>query len=406
MGSFSPIQIAVVVISVVSLVGVIISFVRNTALLAGYEEYKADIQKIASSLKAEMFRDGNDVVIPGNYKKFPIQVRFSYSENTPGLNIRMQAPVSFTFSVVPKGERATEGRVALRTGDDMFDARFTARTDHPTQAKMLVSSKPIRMQLSKLCCSTKTFLTMVTGNIELSELIIPSPYTARHVLDHVESMAALAAEVEGIPGADKVKFTEYKREKSTPILKIALAVGAVVAIAAVFASPGTEMPTTSAAAGVVHADGVLDADAGVILKLAGWRTAADTDFAGDVAGWMKASGVPATGRIELNLDGTAPTDVVYCLAHEQDSSKRIVILENGVNILDTVMPDVVGLVRIPKNSMSNIEWSQKPATESDGDGLMVIRRKDDKTTATVFSRTGGRTVTGTVANYETVNIAE
>jgi hypothetical protein len=318
----------------------------------------------------------------------------------------MQAPVSFTFSVVPKGERATEGRVALRTGDDMFDARFTARTDHPTQAKMLVSSKPIRLQLSKLCCSTKTFLTLVTGNIELSELIIPSPYTARHVLDHVESMAALAAEVEGIPGADKVKFTEYKREKSTPVLKIALGVGALVAIAAVFASPSTEVPITSAAAGVVHAEGVTDADAGVIIKLAGWRAASDTDFAGDVVGWMRGSGVTASGRIELDLDGAAPNDVVYCLAHDVDSSKRIVILENGSNVLDTVMPDVIGVVRIPKGSLANITWTQKPATDSDGDGFMLIHRKDDKTTGTVFVRSGGRTVTGTVANYDSVNITE
>jgi len=69
-----------------------------------------------------------------------------------------------------------------------FDARFAARTDHPTQAKMLVSSKTMRTHMEKLCCSSKSFLTMVTGSIEVSELIIPGPYTARHVLDHVESM--------------------------------------------------------------------------------------------------------------------------------------------------------------------------------------------------------------------------
>jgi len=252
MGSLSPIQIAVIVVSAVSLAGVIISTLRNSAMLAGYDEYKADIQKIATTLKAEMFRDGDDVVIPGNYKKFPIQVRFSYSENTPGLNIRMQAPVSFTFSVVPKGERATEGRVLVRTGDDMFDARFAARTDHPTQAKMLVSSKTMRTHMEKLCCSSKSFLTMVTGSIEVSELIIPGPYTARHVLDHVESMSILAAEVDDIPGAEKVKIQEYKREKSTPVVKIALVVGALVAIAAVFAGrPGTEVTQTSVAAGVI-----------------------------------------------------------------------------------------------------------------------------------------------------------
>src|SRR5437879_11204778 len=177
----------------------------------------------------------------------------------------MQAPVSFTFSVVPKGERASEGRVLVRTGDDMFDARFAARTDHPTQAKMLVSSKSMRTHMEKLCCSSKSYLTLVTGNIELSELVIPSPYTARHVLDHVESMAMLAKEVGEIPGAEKIKIAEYKREQSAPVVKIALAVGALVAIAAVFTGmTGVEDSSSSVVAGVVQTEGVVAKDAAMI----------------------------------------------------------------------------------------------------------------------------------------------
>jgi hypothetical protein len=407
MGSLSPIQIAVIVISVVSLVGVIISTIRSSALLAGYDEYKGDIQKIATTLKAEMFRDGNDVVIPGNYKKFPIQVRFSYSENTPGLNIRMQAPVSFTFSVVPKGERASEGRVLVRTGDEMFDARFAARTDHPTQAKMLVSSKAMRTHMEKLCCSSKTFLTMVTGSIEVSELIIPGPYTARHVMDHVESMSILAAEVDEIPGAEKVKIQEYKREKSAPVVKIALVVGALVALAAVFAGrPGTEITESSVAAGVTHAEGVLDRDAGSIPKLAGWHAAGESDFSADVIGWMKASGVQPTGRVELDLDGAAPKDVVYCLSRDEDTSKRIVMLQKGFSEFDSIMKDVIGVARIPKSSLAAITWTIKPSAESDGDAIMIIRRADDKTTAMILYRSGSRMISGTPESYQAVNLAE
>jgi hypothetical protein len=406
MGSFSPIQTAVIVISLVVLVGVIISLLRSSALLAGYNEHKRDIQKIATTLKAEMFRDGDDVVIPGNYKKFPIQVRFSYDENTPGLNIRMQAPVSFTFSVVPKGERATEGRVLVRTGDEMFDARFAARTDHPTQAKMLVSSKSMRMHMEKLCCSSKTFLTLVTGSIEASELVIPN-FTARHVMDHIESMAILAAEVDQIPGAEKVKIQEYKREKSAPILKIAIAVGALVAIAAVFAgNMGTEITQSSVAAGVVRVEGVWDKDAGAIPRLAGWRPVTQSDFDPDVTGWMKGSGVTPAGRIELDLDGAVPQDTVYCLGHDGDQSKRLVMLENGEKVLDSVMPNVIGVVKIPKSSLSGITWATKPITESDGDGLMVITRADDQVKAVIFFRGGGKIISGTPESYQTVNLAE
>src|SRR5262249_9634020 len=131
----SHIQIALGITAVLTLIGVVASFLRKGALFKGYEDYRTEVPKIISAIKADVFCDGDDLVLGGNHKKYPVQVRFSYSETTPGLNIRMQAPVSFTFSVVPKGERATEGRVLVRTGDDMFDARFAARTDHPTQAK-------------------------------------------------------------------------------------------------------------------------------------------------------------------------------------------------------------------------------------------------------------------------------
>jgi hypothetical protein len=95
------VQIGLVIAAAVTLIGTIVSFFRHSATLKGYEDYAADIKRIATSLRAEVFRDGNDVVITGNHRKHPVQIRFSYDENTPGLNIRMQAPVSFTLSVVP-----------------------------------------------------------------------------------------------------------------------------------------------------------------------------------------------------------------------------------------------------------------------------------------------------------------
>ena len=97
----SPLQIAVFVIALVTIIGVIVSSMRKSSALAGYDEIRQEVPRIASALKAEMFRAGNDLVLVGNFNRRPTQVRFSYDENTPGLNIRMQAPVSFTFSVVP-----------------------------------------------------------------------------------------------------------------------------------------------------------------------------------------------------------------------------------------------------------------------------------------------------------------
>lgn len=403
MPALSPIQIAIAVIAVVSLVGVIITTMRKSSVLAGYGEYRQDIQKIASTLKLEMFRDGDDVVLTGNHKNKPIQIRFSYSETTPGLNIRMQAPVSFTFSVVPKGATSTEGRVLVRTGDDMFDARFAARTDHPTQAKMLVSSKPMRVQMEKLCCSSKTFLTLTTGNIELSELVIPQPYTTRHVMDHLDSMAILADAVDDIPGAEKIKIVPYQREKSTPIFRIAVAIGAITALAAIFViqAPNANSPMEE---GVQPPPaGILPVDEPLIINAHRWRAATADDFQPEIVNWMRSFGVAAEGRFELDVDGSEIQDVAYFLAGE-GGQRRVVLLQNRDNVYDSILEDLVGVARVPKASLTNIEWNKKPASDPEGDGLLLIRGTPGNYRGIVVFMKDGRAVAAQPASYENVSL--
>src|SRR5579864_7515315 len=143
MGSLPPIAIALAIIFVVMLVGFVIAHFRDRNTYAGYEEIVGEARQVAKSLNGELFRDGTDLVASGNFLKLPVVVRFSYDENTPGLNMRMSAPSTFTLSVVPKGAQATEGRVLVRTSDDMFDAKFTSRSDHPNQAKIFLGGKTV-----------------------------------------------------------------------------------------------------------------------------------------------------------------------------------------------------------------------------------------------------------------------
>lgn len=403
MPPLSPIQIAVIVIAAVSLLGVIITSMRKGAMLAGYGDYRKDIEKITSTLKLEMFRDGDDVVLTGNHKQKPIQIRFSYSETTPGLNIRMQAPVSFTFSVVPKGAPSTEGRVLVRTGDDMFDARFAARTDHPTQAKMLVGSKQMRTQMEKLCCSSKTFLTLTTGNMELSELVIPQPYTARHVLDHLDSMAMLGDAVEDIPGAEKVKVTPYRREKSTPFFRIAVAIGAITAIIAVFA---LQNPSESEGAGngsVPVPQGILPVDAMLIPRAEEWRAASADDFNTGTANWIKSFGVTPDGRFELDTDGSEVKDVVYFLVNDQ-GKRRVVLLQDRENVFDSIFEGMVALVPVPKDRIANVEWKTPPSEEPNGDGLLIVRADGEELSGTILFPKGGRLISGTPVNFQNISL--
>lgn len=407
MNNLSHLQIAVLVVGAVSLVGVVISLARRASIFAGYEEYKPDMLKIARTLKAELFRDGDDVVISGNHNKLPLQVRFSYSETTPGLNLRMQAPVSFTFSVVPKGAVATEGRAPVRTGDDTFDARFVARTDHPTQAKMLVSNKVMRAQMTQLCCSSKTYLTLVTGSIELSELIIPAPSTARHVLDHVQAMGALATAVEAIPGADAVKIVPYQREKSSPVVQVAIAIGAITAMIAVFLmKPESAQPDLSGvAAAMATAEGVAAVDMAQIPTAADWHAANAEDFDAGVASWIKGGGSAPTGRVPLQIEpGDKSNDVAYWLIRNKGTGGRLVVLQNGSNIYDAQYPDMVGIARVPLLELGNIEWSNKPPAEPAGDGIILLRRSDNSIIGRVLFFKGQRLYSGVPARYEQVSL--
>jgi hypothetical protein len=315
----------------------------------------------------------------------------------------MQAPVSFTFSVVPKGARATEGRVLVRTGDEMFDARFAARTDHPTQAKMLVTSKMMRTQMEKLCCSSKTFLTMTTGSIELSELIIPEPHTGRHVLDHVASMAALAAGVENIPGAENVKIKKYEKERSTPMLRIAIGIGAVTALCAVFVMKQAPEAAVLAESQPPFA-GIFPVDERAIPAAMYWRTMKAEDFNPDVVGYLRNYGIPAEGRFLVNTDGDDRDDVVYFLTNEQ-GKRRVVLLQDGANVLDSVYEEMVGVVRIPHDSMQNLEWTQKPSEEAMGDALMIIRGSNvENFKAMILFPVNGRVVSGIPARYENISL--
>lgn len=407
MHSYSPIQIAVFVIGLLAVVGVAISYFRKSATLAGYSEYKGDIEKIGSTLKAETFRDGDDVVITGNHKQNPVQIRFSYSENTPGVIIRMGAPVSFTFSVVPKGERASEGRVLVKTGHDMFDARFAARTDHPTQAKMLVGGRAALANIEKLCCSSKTFFTMTRGTMEVVELVIPAPYTARHVLDHLESMAVVAAAVDEIPGADQIKVQPYTREKTSNVIRAAIVVGAVVAIFAVLSHPQQDnaLPADASNGPAVQDTGVPINEAVLIPTLEGYKAPKPEELDSDAASWIRSAGGEASSRLQIDFTGSGDAkEVAYLLITTDGQRRRIAILQDGKDVFDRLYPGTVAIARLPKSNMSNIEWTRPPASAPQGDALLLLQKNGDQLSAVALYLANGRFDVALPKDYSQISL--
>ncbi|MDP9267916.1 MAG: hypothetical protein M3P27_06265 [Acidobacteriota bacterium] len=404
----SPIAIALLVVVAVALIGLVISTMRGKSTFSGYEELATDARAIAKTLThAEIFRDGNDLVISGNFQKLPTLIRFSYDQNTPALNIHMKAPATFTLSVVPKGARSTEGRVLVRTPDDMFDARFTTRSDNPTQAKMFTSGKRVMQALQKVCCSSKTFFTVTPGAVELSELTMPQPYTARHVSDHIAMMGQLARELGEMPGSESMKIRALQREDTSWVLRGAVVLGVVAAIVTVVTATrdhGKPPPMDIGHEASLPA-GVMPVDAQNIARIEGWRVAEDADFGGAVKGWLRDNDQPAQGRLAGDFTGLGgATDAAYLLINDASRKRRIVLVGHGSGYYDVSFDKLDGIARLPHRFIERVEWASPLAVGPDGDGLVLILDGEDPKSAVALFLKDKKIVSGKPVDYQRMRL--
>jgi hypothetical protein len=406
MPSLDP--IFVVLAALVLATGVIIVMIRKSSTFSGYSDVAADAQRIQRAIKGESFRDGNDLVLSGSQDKLPVQVRFSYDENTPGLSIRMSAPANFTLTITPKGSQAAgEGKNLVRTGDDMFDARFTTKSDHLAQAKMFVGGKQAHILMQKLACSTKTFVAIGKGFIELSELVIPSPYASAHIVDHIQSMSKLALQLQAMPGAETVKIEPYKREGSSVLGKAAVLVallGGLAFFVIEARKPDTSLAELKAQAGLSSLpEGVLPLDALKLGSLDGWRLVTTDDFDPDTAAWARGQGIKIAGRLEGDFSGKGnPRDVAYIFTDGADTT-RIAVIADDQLVSDVHYPKLAVAARYSKYNWNSTQWVTPPATPS-GDGILIVTRKEDPKSGMVLFFNGKRIDNAIPQNYQRVNL--
>lgn len=399
MGLHSPLQIALWIVAGLAGIGVVITYLRTRMTYAGYEDIVSDIRKLGSSLGGEIFRDGADVVISGEWEKHAVVVRFSNQENTPGLNIRMPAAATFQLSVVAAGVQPTEGpRTPVKTVDDMFDARFTTRTDQPMNARLLLT-KNVTNMLHKLACSKNTYIAVGNGSIEQSELVIPSPGTAAHVIDHLKSMATLAKSLRELPGSEKVKLYTVERERHV-LARVVMTVGVVVAVMSIVAA--MKVPPRAAESGANQSlvNGILPIDATYINDVQLWHaaTAGELDAAG--AEMMRSFGIEPSGKVPGDYSGTENgQDVAYLLVNAA-GKRRVVIIANHANKYDTMYPAVGFIARIPKDSVSSIEWKKNQGPgQVDGDGILIVRQADDPGSGVAMFLKGDALVSASPASW-------
>src|SRR5438270_3994865 len=140
MESISPILIAAVVVLVVGGIGLVLHLRRERETYAGYEEIAGELKKITRIIAGEVHRDGNDLVVTGEYKKGPTILRFSNAENTPGLHIEVRLPSTFHLTVSPKS--APENKFGHKVKLSLWlEQRFVSRSKDPEDIELLMTQR-------------------------------------------------------------------------------------------------------------------------------------------------------------------------------------------------------------------------------------------------------------------------
>ncbi len=404
MQTLPPLALPVFVALVVGVLLAVAVYLRDLRRYSGYRDLAEDARELSKKLNGEVFRDGEDLVVNGSAKGLPVQVRFSHADNMPGLDIRLGAPANFNLFIAPRSARAREGRHVVRTSDEMLNARVEARSDHPTQARLLLTAGEVTPSLSALCKTAHTFVRITHGVIEVIDLAPPTEMTIRNVPAQLAAMQAIVVQLREMPGADTVKVEPIKREKNY-VMKAAIGAGIAAVIAAIFIGVGMGADITAPQeTAPASPDAILDADKGLIPSVKNWKVAGPEAFGTDEVAWLRGNGVPVEGRITADFSGKGTAgDVAYALQNPS-GEKRIVVLSGGTRIFDSRYTYLGIAARVPRESVSSIEWSGAPPDKPNGDGLLIVRAPNDRGSGLIIFTRGNQTITAVPKDYQSVRL--
>lgn len=401
----NTILILAVGVVLIALASVIIPYLNTLRRFAGYSELRNDARAIERFLHGQTFRDMGDLVITGNTQGYRTTIRFSRDENTPGVNIRMDVPATFDLTIVPKDSPITEGGQPIRTGNDQFDAKWVVRTNQPTQARIFVAGNAAMTQLRKLCCSTKTFVNLERGALELSELTVPEVSPGRHLVDHMESMAVISKQLTLMPGAAQVKVERVAAPRPTSkVLAVVIVVLAVCTGIAELANYQHAQRMNAAVGAGGSPQGIPPNEALHIPSLEGWRLASSPDFDPGLVKWLRESNVQPTGRLEGDFaGGGAGDDHAYLLVNGQGGYRLVVLIGQDVKF-DQPFPSVELIAKVPKTAIRDIKIDSGSPASGNADGILLVAHKDNLHSGLVLSFNGGSPVTSVPENYKTTTL--
>ena len=388
----------------------------------------AAAREVAQALKSQPAQVEGDLVVSGRYGRSPATVRFSSNPERPPLLIELEVPLLpwlnagsftsgqqayYTFSVAPRESVVKERGTILPTGNQALDARFITRSDNPTGARPFVQDKQTHAELQKICCSPKTSLRITGVKMELMEMT--GGQNGRHILAHLESMSKLAGSTPPAAAAKPGKAAT-SGGFTMPAVKLPgihvpkalgehgpvfLAAGAALLIVVLV---GWNMLRVKEEEPTGPPAGVAASDLALIPAVNYWALVADKDL--DAAGldWMRRQGQVPTARLSGDFAGSgSAADVVYVLKR-RGGMLRVVLLSAGKNKYDNVFSPLALVARIPKSALADIQWTDKFSGTPSGDGLLIVRKADDPSTAIIVMLTGGKAVSGRPPDYRDLRL--
>ena len=389
MPTFSPLSLSIVIAGAVAIAGILVAARRRTATFADYESLMPDLRTLRRRLRGELDRDGPDVIVRGVLRHWPVLLRFSHAENTPGLQVRIEMPATFSLFLSSDRYLGEHGRFPVRLGDQALDSRFQVRSDHPTEARLFTASDKNRALLRRLGHSRQVAISITPGLLEFTQQTIPMEYTARVVGEHLKSLAQLAAAMSEMPGADRIRVRQVRRQYSVAA-RAAMIVGVVTAIATVVsATHDNETHAIAAAPAAQVPAGIDAADAARIPGLHAWRLATAADFDRQTTDWLAQNRQKPVGTFDGNFFG-ANDDSAYILTRDDTHAFRIVLLGRNDAHYDATYSTLAAVARLPQRDFALVNWRTPPEGQPEGDGVVLMLSRDDPGTCVVLFSHAGR----------------
>jgi hypothetical protein len=384
---------------------------------------------VAQALKTQPAQSEGDVVVAGRFGRSPATVRFSSDPQKAPLLIELEVPLLpwlnagklssgqqayYAFSVAPRESVVKERGTILATGNQSLDGRFVTRCDNPAGAQPFVQNKLTHAELQKICCSPKTSLRISGVKMELTEMT--GGQNGRHILAHLESMSKLAG---GTPPPAAARPTQTKITGSfkMPAVNLPgfhlpkalgergatfLAAGAALLIVVAVGWNTLRIKEPDEPTGPPA--GVAASDVGLIPDVNHWELVTDKDLEAAGQDWMRRQGQTPAARMTGDFAGSgSATGVVYVMKR-RGGMLRVVLLSGGRNKYDTNFSPLALVARVPKAALVDLAWSDKFSGTPDGDGLLIVRKADDPSTAIIVMLTGGKAITGRPASYRDLHL--